>query len=137
MRNQILKKADSVLRALEAGALTRIGLEQRLEKLGIEMTKDSLQNLLSDLVELGWLERREEYYRIGMAIALYWRRCLDCEKMEMARIYGRTKALSGHDSVSDTAVMASRDEVMGAHLERNPRRHIDIIATEPPNKDTR
>ena len=94
MRNQILKKADSVLRALEAGALTRAELEQRLEKLGLEMSKDILQNLLWDLIELGMIERRSEYYRIGIRMAEIWRRTMDAEKAEALAILKRVENLT-------------------------------------------
>jgi len=105
MRNKILGNVDAVLGALERGPLTREELKAVLGDIG----EDALTNLLLDLVEMDFLEKTDSGYRIGMRLAMVWRRALDQERLEMAKIYGRVKALTGEPAL-DSDVEKSRAE---------------------------
>jgi len=129
MRNQILHNAARVLEIIKGQCLSREEIETGLREAGLKLSADQLSNLLLDMMKLGWIERgsgfrvpgsgfrvqgsglKEEAdgYRIGMTMALYWRRALDAEKREMGIAYGRVKALAGDESLSDDVVTDARE----------------------------
>lgn len=106
MRIQALKNAAAILESLGDGQLTRDELRERLEATlwktqKIELSKNSFDNLLSDLLELGWIERRvaadssrDDKYRIGLGLAIIHRRALDAEKRDAKTIMKRLETLT-------------------------------------------
>lgn len=105
MRNRVLGNAARVLEMLQHRALTRAELEAELRIARCELSRDALTNLLLDLRELGWIERRagadgaddEDRYRLGITMALYWRRALDAEKREMKSLHERVCEIRGEE----------------------------------------
>ena len=95
MRNQTLKNASAILDALGSGQLTKDELQARLVAAGIRPTKDSLNNLLADLVELEWIEKIGANYRVGLSLALVYKRALDAEKRAARAIMKRLEFLTG------------------------------------------
>ena len=95
MRNQTLKNAAAILDALGGGQLTKEELQARLEQGGIKLNKDSLNNLLSDLRKLDWIQQSDGRYRVGLGLALIYKRALDAEKRDARTIMKRLKSLTG------------------------------------------
>ncbi len=107
MRIQALKNAAAILEALGDGQLTRDELREQLEATlwkaqKIELSKNSFDNLLSDLLELCWIERRvaadssrDDKYRIGIGLAIIHKRALDAEKQDAKAIMKRLQQLTG------------------------------------------
>lgn len=117
MRNKIIGNAAAVLNALGSECITRAELERRLEAAGVTVTPDSLSNILSDLQELMWVERRldaadQVKYRIGLGLAFYWTRAKDRERMEMSEIAGRVRALVSDNSAGSPEELAARNQVV-------------------------
>ena len=102
MRNQTLKNASTILHVIARNPhITRKGLAETLEKIKFPISKDSLNNLLADLQELMWIERRisnedgEVEYRIGLSLGMIYQDALNIEKEEAREIMARLKSLTG------------------------------------------